>query len=267
MLPELLEDDAREQVRPRPAARRRVERRQRLRDRLAIAAGELLADGLDDLPGGRHPLDGLGDGFAELRQPGRSAACAVRRGRHDDALARQVVGEGLAGRALARGIAAHARRRRLRRKLVLRRLRLKLLQLELIDEARRALGAASVEFAPESLDLEFQCHNDRFGTRCAGAHPCEIGFGRNCSGLRFGQRGAQGGDVVGRGVHAVSIAKNPLRSLAFCDLGRRPIHFAAAIPQPPVARCAGDCASRWRPADNRVARTRSQPRHRSARAR
>ena len=50
MLAELLEQDHRQQVRPGEAARRHMERRRRLRDRLALAAREPLAHRLDHLP-------------------------------------------------------------------------------------------------------------------------------------------------------------------------------------------------------------------------
>ena len=69
MLTELLEQDRGEQVRPGKAARRDVEGRRRLRDRLAVAARELLAHGLDHLPAARDHLQRLGDVLAELRQP------------------------------------------------------------------------------------------------------------------------------------------------------------------------------------------------------
>ena len=50
MLPELLEQDHRQQAWAGPAAGQDMERRRRLADLLAIAAGELLADVLDHLP-------------------------------------------------------------------------------------------------------------------------------------------------------------------------------------------------------------------------
>ena len=77
MLAELLEQDHRQQVRPGKAARRDVERCRRLGDRLALAARELLAHCLDDLPLARDHLQRLGDILAELRQLGRAAAGAV----------------------------------------------------------------------------------------------------------------------------------------------------------------------------------------------
>src|SRR6202007_1269341 len=56
MLPELLEQDHRQQARAGPAACNHVKRRRRLADLLAVAAGELLADMLDHLPLSRSDL-------------------------------------------------------------------------------------------------------------------------------------------------------------------------------------------------------------------
>ena len=68
MLSELLEHDHRQQAGAGPAARRRVEGGWRLADALAVATGELLADGLDHLPLAGDDLDGLGDVLSHLRQ-------------------------------------------------------------------------------------------------------------------------------------------------------------------------------------------------------
>jgi hypothetical protein len=102
MLPELLEEDRRQQVRPHEAARRHMEGRRRLRDRLASPAGELLTDGLDHLPGSRNHLQRLGH-VAQLRQLYRAAAWAAGRGWHNDALAPQMLREGLADGTAAQG--------------------------------------------------------------------------------------------------------------------------------------------------------------------
>src|SRR5829696_1474019 len=59
MLSELLEQDGGQEVRPGKAARRDVEGCRRLRDRLAIAAAEALAHGLDHLPAARNDLAGV----------------------------------------------------------------------------------------------------------------------------------------------------------------------------------------------------------------
>ena len=83
------------------AARRGVEGCRRLRDRLAIAARELLAHRLDHLPLPRNHLQRLGDILAQLRQLLRPTAGTARGRRDHDALAWQVLGERLARRPLA----------------------------------------------------------------------------------------------------------------------------------------------------------------------
>src|SRR5438132_7374667 len=84
------------------AARRGMERRRRLADLLAIAAGELLAHCLDDLEATRDLLQRLGHILADLRQPRSAAAGAARRSVNDDALVFDVVRPRLAHRPLAR---------------------------------------------------------------------------------------------------------------------------------------------------------------------
>ena len=74
MLPELLEQDHRQQARAGPAARNHMERRRRLADFLAVAAGELFADMLDHLPLPRNDLQRLGDVLAQFAQPRAAAA-------------------------------------------------------------------------------------------------------------------------------------------------------------------------------------------------
>ena len=66
MLTELGLQDHRQQLRPGAAARDRVERRRRLGDALAGAAGEFLPHRLDHLPLPRDHLQRLGDRLAEL---------------------------------------------------------------------------------------------------------------------------------------------------------------------------------------------------------
>ena len=166
MLAELLEQDHRQQVRAGKAARRHMEGRRRLRDRLALPARELLAHRLDHLPLARDHLQRLGDVLAELRQLRRAAAgTALRRGDHD-ALARQMLGERLARRPLAleRPDRLRLGRRLLRGQLVLGRSRLQVLQLQfhLLEQPRLALRAAAVELAPQLLDLQLEMRDQRF---------------------------------------------------------------------------------------------------------
>jgi hypothetical protein len=101
VLAELLEQDHGEQARAGPAARRRVERRRRLADLLAVPAGELLADRLDHLPLARDHLERLGDVLAHLDDALRAAAAAGGRRLDHHPLARQVRRKRLARRAAA----------------------------------------------------------------------------------------------------------------------------------------------------------------------
>src|SRR5918995_4209445 len=63
----------------------------RLRDPLAVPAGELLADGLDDLPLARDDFQRLGDVLAELHDPPGAATDACRRRLDHHPLARQML--------------------------------------------------------------------------------------------------------------------------------------------------------------------------------
>lgn len=90
--PELLEHDHGEQARPEQPARGGVERRRGLGHRLARAAGEPLAHGLDHLPLTRDHLQRLRDVLAKLRQPVRPATGAASWSGNDDPLARQMRG-------------------------------------------------------------------------------------------------------------------------------------------------------------------------------
>jgi len=101
VLPELLEQDHRQQAGTGPTAGQHVERRRCLADPLAVATGELLADVLDHLPLSRNSLQRLGDVLAQFAQPRTAAALASRRPRLDHPFARQMLGEGLARRVLA----------------------------------------------------------------------------------------------------------------------------------------------------------------------
>src|ERR1700751_775268 len=146
MLAILLEQDHGEHVRPGKAAWQHRERRRRLADLLAVAAGELLTHGLNDLPLPRYRLKRLRDIFAELGEAARAAAAASGRTRHDHALARQMRRERLA-RGLSAGEGTHRRGRCCLRggKLILGRRGLELLELKLhlLDQTRLALVARS----------------------------------------------------------------------------------------------------------------------------
>ena len=169
MRPILLEEDRRQQVGAGPAARRRMEGRRRLRDPLAIAARELLADRLDHLPAARDHLERLGHVLADLRQPLRATARAGHRTRHHHPLARKMLGEGLA-RRLAADEPLHLGgldRRPLGRQLVLGGTRRELVErkLKLIEKTLAALGAPTVERPTQLLDHQRQRGDLRLGRR------------------------------------------------------------------------------------------------------
>ena len=160
VLPVLLEQDRRQQVRARPTAWCRVEGRRRLRYPLAVPTGELLPHRLDHLPPARDHLQGLRHVLADLRQPLRSAARAGRGPRHHHAFARQVLGEGLARRLAADEPLdlGGPGRRLLGRQLVLGGARRELVEREfqLVEKTLLALRPSSVERATELLDHQRQ---------------------------------------------------------------------------------------------------------------
>ena len=79
-----------------------MERRRRLADLLAVAAGELLAHRLDHLPLTRHQFQRPGHVFAELAQAIAAAAFTRRRRIDHHPLAGKMIGEGIAFGARAR---------------------------------------------------------------------------------------------------------------------------------------------------------------------
>ena len=104
--PVLAEDHLGQKVGPGAAAGDRMERRRCLTDRFAAAAGDLLADVLDDEPARRQALERLGDLLAQLAH--RPAAAGTGGGRRvDDAGARQGFGQRPARRLARRRGAAH----------------------------------------------------------------------------------------------------------------------------------------------------------------
>ena len=94
VLAELVAQDHRQKARACPASGDDVEGGWRLADFLAVTAGELFADRLNDLPGAWNALHRLGDVFTQLAQPRTAAAGTGDRTRHNDTLARQVIGKG-----------------------------------------------------------------------------------------------------------------------------------------------------------------------------
>ena len=169
-----------EQVRAGTATGDRVRGGRRLADRLAAAAGDLLAHMLDHLPAPRHAFEGLGDVLAELAD--RAAALGAGAGRGvDDPLARQVLRQGSAGR-LAGAIRSwrpiDRRCGDLGRGLCFGRglLELAQLQLELVDQPPpRSAGLAEL-LAPglgeqqlQALDLQPGAGDLRLGLEACGA--------------------------------------------------------------------------------------------------
>ena len=152
MGPELLIGDRREQAGSSPSAGDDVEGRGWLADLLAVAAGELLADGLDDLPLTRNDLQGLGNILAQLAQPRSAAAITGRRRIDDDPLSWQMVGEGGSGSwglALKACNAGCAGDGLFCGQFILGGCSLKLLELQfhLVNQACASLGLGAVELA------------------------------------------------------------------------------------------------------------------------
>ncbi len=191
MLPELLEEDRRQQVRPGPAAWRGMEGRRRLRDLLAVAAGELLSDGLDHLPLARDNLERLGDILAHLRNASRSATRAGARRLDHHPLARQVFRERLAG-WLAPHESAHIRclggLLGADRLLGCSGLEFLELQLHLVDQPGAAFGGLSILLPPQLGDLEAERLDQRLRARGQGAGLCKLGLCRRRAGASASAR-------------------------------------------------------------------------------
>ena len=98
MQQELVDQHHRQQARPGKAARDRMGGCRRLGDRLAIPAGELLTDVLNDFPASRLALQGLRDHLAKLVQPLTAAFTAGARRRFHDTFNRQVIRQGTSRR-------------------------------------------------------------------------------------------------------------------------------------------------------------------------
>ncbi len=169
----------------------------------AIAGQMRLRMGLahvgDDLPLAGDHLQCLGDVLAQLGEPCPAAAGAGRGAGHDDPLARQVLGERLAGRTLARERrhAGGLGRRQLGGELVLRGRGFQLLelQLQLIEQTPCALRARSVSIPLELLDLQLQMGDQGLVVGGLGPGPSELGTRRE-------QRRLERFNVVGKGVEA-----------------------------------------------------------------
>ena len=250
VLPVLLEQDGRQQVRARPAARCRVEGRRRLRDPLAVPARELLPHRLDHLPTARDHLKGLGHVLVDLRQPLRSAARAGRGRRHHHAFARQVFREGLARRLAAdERLDLGAPGRRLPgRQLVLGRARRELAEREfqLVEKTLLALRPSSVERATELLDHQRQGGN-------LGFRVGRLGLGRRRSCLGRHERSLQPLSVVriggGHDQQRITGAASRQFLTGFAHVS----HGQAKLNRPATgARSEPGCASRSLPTSSRA---------------
>ena len=186
-----------------------MERRRRLRDLLAIPAGELLPHRLDHLPltglrfqRARHIL-------AELAQAIAAAAFACRRRIDHHALAGKMVGERIALGTLARK--SGDRRRSgdslFRRQFVFRGAGFQLFEGErqLIDQPRRALRPLPVDLALQFRDPQLLLGDQRHVFRRFRAGDRQFRGDFQALGLRNGQRRFQGGVFSGKsgasGIH------------------------------------------------------------------
>jgi hypothetical protein len=184
-------------------------------DLLAGAAGELLPHALNDFPTARYHLEGLGDVLAQLAQPGAAAALAGGGRGLDHALARQMLGKGLARRSPTgeRHDLGGARRGLFGGDLVLGRRTRQFVepQGELIEQSHHTLGALTVELALQLGDLQLLVRDQRLVV--GGARP-GIGQlrldlerprgGRLQRSLERGNIIRRGGDGVGHGEDGIT---------------------------------------------------------------
>ena len=96
MLPKFLEQDHRQQARPRPATGNDMEWGRRLTDLLAVPAGEFLPHRLDHLPLAGDRFQGFGHILTHLAQPDAAATRTGRRRCDHHTLTREMFGEGIA---------------------------------------------------------------------------------------------------------------------------------------------------------------------------
>jgi hypothetical protein len=198
--------DHRQQTRPDMAARNDVERRRRLGDLLAGAAGELLTDGLDHLPLPRHDLQGLRDGLAELGELAATTRARLRCRNHYP-LARQMRRKGCPHR-LSTGERVHRRASRCRGDFVLcRACRCFFeLQFQLVEQLAAALGGLPVVLAPQLGDQQLVMGDQCLGTQGACFRLlASLPFG----GQRCLQRGNVTSEVLGLDRHGPDCPMDP----------------------------------------------------------
>ena len=176
----LLEQQHGEEAGAGPSARHDVKRCRWLADLLAVPAGELLTDGLDDLPLARNDFQCLGDILTQL---GKAVAATgrARTGRwHNDALARQMLGERLLYRRLALEAAnvGCLLGGSLGNEGVLAGVSFKLLelQLHLVEQASGTFGAGAVLLALQLGDLQLQMSDQRGRGTLTGVRVGQLGF-------------------------------------------------------------------------------------------
>ena len=168
---ELAVHDAGQQVRPGAAARDRMERGRRLRDRLTGTAREFFTDCLDHLVGARDRFQRLGDGLAELCQLATAARATGRRWQHDP-LARQVRRQRRAHRLGTRE-RTHIRRVRLCRGggcILFGGLGLEFLELhlQLVEQFAAALGGGAEAIALQLGDQQLEVRETNRGKTPGG---------------------------------------------------------------------------------------------------
>ena len=203
VLPVLLEQQHGEEARPRPPTRHDMERCGRLADGLAVAARDLFAHRLDDLPRSRNDLKRLGHILAELRQARAAASRTRARRRDDDALARQMLGKWLPDRPLAleRRDAGGVGRSDLGGEAVLAGVGFEIfeMKLHLLEQATAALGARAVLLAPKPGDLQLEMRDDRLNGALAGDRTGGARLGLVGTLQRSGEQRLERSDIVRKG--------------------------------------------------------------------
>lgn len=153
------------------AARRCMERRRRLADRLAVTASKFLPHRLDHFEPTRNLFQRLGDVFAQLGKPRSAAACIGDGGIDHHALALNILRPRLSDRPFsrertyARGLGGG----RLRCDFILRHRHHQFfeLQFHLVDQGR-APGSKAAQLALQLFDRQLQTGNQGLTVRQHG---------------------------------------------------------------------------------------------------
>ena len=255
------EQDMGEQLGAGAPARDRMRGRRRLGDRLAGAAGELLAHVLDHLPLARNELQRLGHVLADLAQGAAAAARAGQGRRIDDALARQMLGQRPARRLAPlerrhRDLLARRRCRQPRRGLGLRGILFQVgeLQLELLEQ-RAAFRGLAEPLVPQLGDRELELLDQqravlRLALRRGRSRLCRT----QCLALRHDQR-MRTREIGRQRIIECSSPTMESQHAALCLSRRISVWIQnAAISRPlAAATCAAASASRCLPANSQAA--------------